>query len=148
MTSVERSSRVSGVGDEAIDRVGHLVANDREFVHGHERLVFAVDLLMAYQTSSCDHVCGHPVTNEENDVLGLALLSQVANEPSSFRLASIVIVEGSSVLARFVKSDAAVGFSRNVDEGGPQSVACEEVFVPCEVPLLQFGFFEVEKLCY
>jgi hypothetical protein len=148
VTRVERSSRVGGISDEAVNRVGHLVAKNREFVHSHERLVFTIDLLVGNQTSSCDHVCGHSVTDEENNVLGLALLSQITNEPSSFRLAAIVVVESSCVLARLVKGNAAVGFGRDIDERGLLRVAGEEVFVPCEVPLLQFRFLKVEELCY
>ncbi len=146
MTSVERSSRVGRIGDEAVERVGHLVANDRELIHGHQRLVFAVDLLVGDQSSGSDHVCRHSVTNEEDNVLGLPLLSQVANDPSSLGFATIVVVESGSVLAGLVESDAAISFGRNVDQGGLLRIAGKEVFVPRKVPLLQLGLVEVEVL--
>jgi hypothetical protein len=146
VTSVERSSRVGRIGDEAVERVGHLVTNDGKLIHGHQRLVFAVDLLVGDQSSGSDHVCRHSVTNEEDDVLGLALLSQVTDEPSSLGFATIVVVESGSVLAGLVESDAAIGFGRNVDQSGFLRIAGKEVFVPRKVPLLQLRFVEVEVL--
>jgi hypothetical protein len=103
---------------------------------------------MANKPCRCNHIRRHSVTDEEDNVLGLALFSQVANEPSGFRLTAIVVVESSDVLARFVKGNAAVPFCGNVDEGWLLRVPCEKVFVPCEIPLFQFGFFEVEEFGY
>lgn len=128
VSSVERSSRVGRIGDEAVNRVGHLVTENREFVHGHGALVLSVDGLVCDQACGRDHVGGHTITNEENDVLGLALLSQVANEPGSLSAGAIVVGESGSVLAWLVKCDAAVGLGRDVDQSRLLGIAGKEIF--------------------
>lgn len=127
MASVESSSRVGRISDEAVNRVGHLVTEHGKFVHRHSGLILSVDALMTDQACGRDHVGGHTVSNEENDVLGLALLSQVTDKPSRLGLTAVVVVEGGGVLARLVESNTAVGFGGNIDEAGLLRIASEEV---------------------
>lgn len=91
------------------------MADNRELVHGHCGLVFSVDALVSYQAGSRDHICGHAIAYEEDDVLGLAFLSQIADEPGRLRLGSIVVGEGCHVLARLVKRNAAIGLGCDID---------------------------------
>lgn len=100
----------------------------RELVHGHGGLVLSVDALVTDQACGRYHIGGHTISNEEDDVLGLAFLSKVANKPSSLGLAAVVVVEGGGVLAGFVQSNTAVGLGRNIDEAGVLCVASEEVY--------------------
>lgn len=117
VSGVEGSSRVGRIGNEAVNGVCHLMTEDGEFVHGHGGLVLSVDALVSDQAGGRDHVRGHTITNEQNDVLGLALLSQVTDEPSCLSLAAVVVVEGCSVLARLVERNATVGLGGDIDEG-------------------------------
>lgn len=91
VTRVERRGRVGGIRDVAVDGVGHLVTENRELVHGHLGQVLAVDALVADQACSRDHARGHTITNEKNDVLGLLLLSKVADNPVGNSLGAIVV---------------------------------------------------------
>lgn len=115
VSSVERSSGVGRISDEAVNGVGHLVTEHGELVHGHGGLVLSIDALVSDQAGGRDHVGGHTVTNEQNDVLGLALLSQIANKPSSNGLGAVVVVESGSILARLVESNTAVGLGSYID---------------------------------
>jgi hypothetical protein len=104
------------------------VTENGELVHGHCSLILSVDTLVSDQACGCNHVCGHAVANEENNVLRLALLSEVLDEPLCFGLASIVIIQRSNILARLVKSNTTVGLCGNVDESCLLRVTCEEIF--------------------
>jgi hypothetical protein len=164
MSSVESRSRVGRIGDEAVNGVRHLVAENREFVHGHGGLVLSVDALVSDQACGRDHVGGHTIANEENDVLGLALLGQVANEPGSLSLAAIVVVECSGVLSGLVKGNTAVRFRSDVYKRRRLCVPGKKVWYEIsfhhtfellhnlltlpisKVPLLQLWFFNLEVL--
>ena len=108
--------------------MGHLVTEHGELVHGHCGLVLSVDALVTDQACGRDHVGGHTISNEEDDVLGLALFSKVANKPSSLGLAAVVVIEGGSVLAGLVESNTAVCLSCDIDEAGILCIASEEVY--------------------
>lgn len=127
VTSVESSGGVGRVGDETVNGVGHLVAENGELVHGHGSLVLSVDALMTDQACGRNHVGGHTISDKEDDVLSFALLGQVTNEPFSLCLAAVVIVERSSVLAGLVKSNTTVGFGGDIDETSIFGVASEKV---------------------
>lgn len=116
VSSVECSSGVCRISDEAVNGVGHLVTEHGELVHGQSGLVLSVDALVSDQACSCDHVGGHTVTNEQDDVLGLALLSQVADQPGSDGLGAIVVSESCSVLARLVERNTAVSLRSDIDD--------------------------------
>jgi hypothetical protein len=134
--SVEGCRGVGRVGDEAVDGVGHLVAENGKLVHGHGSLVLSVDALVSDQTCGRNHVRGHAVANEKDNVLRLALLGEVLDEPLCFGLASIVVIERSNVLARLVKSNTTVSLCGNVDESWLLGVACEEI---CPMGLARFS---------
>lgn len=74
-----------------------------------------------------DHVCGHTITNEEDDVLRAADLGHVTNEPSRLGLSTVVVCQSSDVLARLVQSHLAVSLRSDIDEGGPFGIPGEEV---------------------
>lgn len=92
------------------------------------------------------HVGGHAIANEENDVLGLALLGNVADNPLGVGLGAVVVVEGDGVLAGLVEGDAAVGLGGDVDDGGGFGVLGVQVLEPLELPLLNLGLVELEGL--
>jgi hypothetical protein len=127
VSGVEGSSGVGRISDEAVDGVGHLVTQYWKIIHCHGCLVLSVDALVCDQAGRRDHVCGHTITNEEDDVLGLALLSQVANDPVGCGSAAIVVGEGGSVLARLVKSNTAVCLGRNIDASKLLCVTSEQI---------------------
>lgn len=127
VASVQSRRRVGRVGDEGVDRVGHLVAQDRELVHLHLRLVLSIDRLVTDQASSCDHVGGHTITNKHDDVLGFALLCKVADKPGSLGRAAIVVVERRRIFSRLVQGQPAVGLCADVYYCVPLGVASEEV---------------------
>lgn len=54
MASVKGRGRVGRVGDVAVDGMGHLVTDDGELIHLHERLVLSVDALVSQKTGSGD----------------------------------------------------------------------------------------------
>jgi hypothetical protein len=66
---------------------------------------------MGDQTCCGYHVCAHAITNEQDNVLGLANFIQVSDEPLSRCLISIVVCQGGDVFTRLVQSDFAVGFA-------------------------------------
>lgn len=41
-------------------------------VHLHKSLITTIDALMCDQSGSSDHVLGHAITNEQDDILGRA----------------------------------------------------------------------------
>jgi hypothetical protein len=129
VSSVEGRSGVGRISDEAVNGVGHLMSEDRELVHGHGGLVLSVDALVSDQACGRDHVGGHTIANEEDDVLGLALLSQIANKPGSLGLAAIVVVERGNVLSGLVEGNATVGLGGDVDQSGLLRITSEKVFM-------------------
>lgn len=96
--------------------------------------------------ASTYHVGGHAVTNEEDDILGLALLGNVADNPVGGGLAAIVVVKGDLVLAGLVEGNAAVGLGGDVDDGGGLGILGVEVLEPLELPLLELGLGNLEGL--
>lgn len=78
MPCVESRGRIGGIRDEGVDGVGHLVAENRELVHLHFRLVLTVHGFVTNQAGGRDHVGGHTVADKEDDILCLALLSKVS----------------------------------------------------------------------
>lgn len=127
VSSVESCSGVGRIGDEAVNRVGHLMTKNREFVHCHGGLVLSIDALVSDQACGRDHVGGHAITDEEDDVLGLALLSQIANEPGSFGLAAIVVVESGNVFTRLVECNTTVCLGGYVDQSGLLRILREKI---------------------
>ena len=107
--------------------MGHLVANDREFVHLHHALVTAVDAFVRYEACCGDHVGCHSIANEEDNVLGLSNRSKVADKPLRSGRRSVVVGECRGVLAGFVQGNLPIGFGGDVDECGFLIVECEEV---------------------
>ena len=54
VASVQSRGRVGRVGDVGVNGVSHLVAEDRELVHLHASLVFAIDALVSEKAGSRD----------------------------------------------------------------------------------------------
>ena len=128
MTGVQGRSRVGGISDKGIQGVGHLVAKDRELVHGHPGLVFPVDRLVGDQAGSRDHVGGHAIGDEEDNVLRLGALRRVADNPVGGGGGAIVVGQHGLVLARTVEGDATVGLGGDLDERGFLRVLCKEIY--------------------
>lgn len=166
MAAVESGSGVCRVGNVGVDGVGHLVADDGELVKLELGLVLPVDALVSEKTSGSDlegvgqplvaqwlgrekvayHVGGHAITNEEDDILSLALLGKVTDKPLGSCLLSVVVVKGDSVLAGLIEGNLAVGFGGDVDDRGRLGVLGEEVLVPGKLPGLYLGLLDVEGL--
>ena len=125
VASVQSSCGVGRVGDERIHGVGHLVAQDRELVHLQLGLVLSIDALVCNQTSSSDHVGGHSVTDEEDDVLSATLLGNITDEPVGNGLLLAVVGQDSLILAWLVERKVSVGLGGNVDKGGLFSILSE-----------------------
>lgn len=51
-------------------------------VHHHLSLVAAIDAFVGNETSSSDHIRGHTIANEQDDILGFTDLLEVANQPT------------------------------------------------------------------
>lgn len=83
---------------------------------------------MTIQIAYGDHVGGHTVTDEEDDVLGLANLLEVTNSPVSDGLGAIVVGQGSSVSSRVLEEQAAVCLGCDIDERGSTSISGEKVW--------------------
>jgi hypothetical protein len=141
VSSVEGRSRVGRISDEAVNRVGHLVTEDGELVHGHSGLVLSVDGLVSDQACGRDHVGGHTIANEEDDILGLAFLDQVANKPSSLSLAAIVVVERSGVLPGLIDGNTTVRFRGDIHKRRLLCVPGEEVWH-------QISVLYISKFCF
>ena len=101
---------------------------------------------MRARSSTAYHVGGHAVTNEEDDILGLALLGDVADNPVGGGLAAIVVVEDDLVIAGLVEGNAAVGLGSDIDDGGGLGVLGIEVLIPLELPLLELRLRNLEGL--
>jgi hypothetical protein len=147
MTRVERSGRVGRVGDEGIDRVGHLVANliemvrivntsrssvhayHRKFVHGHLRKVTTIIRLMRDQASSRDHVSGHTIADKEQGVLGLADFRQIFYGPVC-RCVSAIVAKDGFIFARLVERHTSISLGRDIDERRALNVLSEQVLIP------------------
>lgn len=71
--------------------MGHLVAQHREFIHLHLRLILAVDGTVSNHTGSSDHVGSHAITDEHDDVLCLADLFEILDNPGGSGLLAVVI---------------------------------------------------------
>lgn len=128
--------------------MGHLVTEDRELVHGHLAQVLAVNALVADQACGRDHAGGHTITNEENHVLSLLLLGEVADNPVGNSLGAIVVAQSGGILARLVERNAAVGLGCDIDNGWCLRVLSEVVLVPLELPLLNLWLGDIEELGY
>ena len=105
----------------------HLVSQNRKLVHCHFRQVPAIDTFMGDQTCCGYHVCGHAITNEKDNVLGLANFTQVSNEPISRCLVPIVVCQGGNVFTRLVQCDSAVGFAGDFHQTRFLGVSGKEV---------------------
>jgi hypothetical protein len=82
---------------------------------------------VADQAGCRDHVGGHTVADEENDVLGLALFSEIADEPCGLGLAAIVVAESRGVLARLVEGNTTVGLGGYIYKCLVVGVTSEEI---------------------
>lgn len=145
VAGVQSSGRVGRVGDEGINGVSHGVAEDWKLVHGHLGLVLAVLGLVSDETSSSDHVGGHSVPDEEEDVPCLPDLLHLADGPGgSGGLA--IILEGGLVFTGLIKVDLSVGLGGDVDNGWLASITGKVVLEPSEGPLLELRFGNLEPL--
>lgn len=136
VASIERSSGVGRVGDEGIDRMGHLMSKHGELVHGHGRLVFAIDRLVADQSSRSDHVRRHAVSNEEQNVLGLADLLDIPDMPVR-DCAGAIVVESRHVVAGLIESNASPRLRSHVHDRGRISVLSEQIPASLSTPNLE-----------
>lgn len=109
------------------------IPNDRELVKCHRALVSAIDSLVCKQTSSCHHVGSHTITNEHENVLGLADLLNVSDQPFCDCLGAIV-AEGCCVLARLVQCYSSPGLGSYIDLGWGIGVFGEQISAAELVP--------------
>lgn len=93
------------------------------------------------------HVGGHAVTDEEDDVLSLALSVQRTDNPLGSGGLAAVVVQLDLVLARLVEGKLAVDLGGDVDSRGLLGVLGVEVLEPVERPLLNLGVGDGESLC-
>jgi hypothetical protein len=63
-----------------------------------------------------DHICGHSVSNEQNDVLSLAGLLKVTDFPGRNRLGPIVVIQSGGVQTRVLQVYSAIGFGGDIYE--------------------------------
>jgi hypothetical protein len=52
-----------------------------KFVHLHLGLILAVDALVSDQPSGSDHICGHPISDEEQNILSSARGRYISYKP-------------------------------------------------------------------
>lgn len=135
----ESRSRVGRVGDERVERVGHLRSVGRCLVHLKESLVFTVNRLVSKKTSSGDHRSSHAVTDKVDEVLGLGLLGKGKDLPDSLGLLATVVGELDIVFAGVVQLDVAVRLGKDVDGSLGTGYLSKEVLVPSEVVRLDWG---------
>jgi hypothetical protein len=70
-----------------------------EFVKRQLCLVLAIDALVSDQACSCDHVCGHTFSDEQNHVLRLSYLLERLDFPGSNRGITTIVTQDSFVNA-------------------------------------------------
>jgi hypothetical protein len=92
-----------------------------------------------------NHIGGHSISDEQNDVLCLSHLGQVANQPASMCLLAIVVGQRCGILwesylvrmvgkgtdsctSRLVQSYPAVCFGGNIDHGWSLCIFGEEIW--------------------
>lgn len=148
VTRVESGCRVGRVGDEGVNRMGHLVAKNREGVQSHFGLEFAVDSLVCEMASCRDHIRGHAISNEQDNVLSLSLFFQVPDFPGSNSLRAIVIRQSRRVETWLLQVHPSVGFARHLYQRGCLGVFCEEVFIPREIPMFKRWLNDLEVLSW
>ena len=85
-------------------------------------------------------------TNEKNDILGLPLFGNRADDPVGGCCFTIIVCQSERVLARLGKADTAVDFGGNVDKGAIASVLGIEVLEPRERPCLDRRRLDTEEL--
>lgn len=154
MSCIQSCGRIGRVCNETVDRVGHLVAKYREFVHLERCLVLAINDLVSNQTTClfqhqlklletqtkdthCDHVCCHAISNEENDILCLTLLWHIPHSPGRLGGLAIVVRKHRGILAWLSEIQPAVGLGCYLHQRWCASILCKEIFKPCEVPSLE-----------
>jgi hypothetical protein len=128
VTGIERSRRIGRISDEGVHGVRHLMTQYWELIHRHFGLVLAVDRLVGDQTGGRDHVSGHAISDEEDDILGLANLREIAHHPMSHIGLVAIIVQRGLILAGLVESYAAVSFGGDVDKRGFLCVLGEKIY--------------------
>lgn len=128
------------------------MAEDGELVHVHALRVLAAGVGLGDQAGSGDHGGGHTVTNEQDDVLGLALSDSI-DGPDSLSLLAVVVLEHDLVGTGLLDLDVAPGGGCDMDRGSSALVAIlnlpvgGSVLVVGEVPgLLSIGL-DLGELC-
>jgi hypothetical protein len=81
------------------------------------------------QACSSDHVGSHAISDEKEDVLGLADFRQILDIPVC-SLRCTVVAKDSFILARLEERYAAVGFGNDVDQGRSVGILSEQVLIP------------------
>jgi hypothetical protein len=71
---------------------------------------------MSDETSSGDHVGGHSIANEKDDVLGPSLLGKVPDKPVGRGCLVSIVGQGSLVLSRLIECNSSVGLGGHIDK--------------------------------
>lgn len=120
MARVVGRGRVGRIGDQGIDRVGHDMAQHRELVHMHPLLIQTGDVGLGDQTGGRDHGSRHTIANEQDNILGLALLGDgidIPNQLGSLLIARslILVLEEDFIGTGFTELDVAPGGRGDID---------------------------------
>lgn len=117
---------------------------NRKSIHRHLRFISPIDALMPNQPGGRDHVRRHPISNEENDVLGPLHLGKGPHQPLRHGLGPIVISERRHIVAGLVEGNTPVYFGCNIDDRWLLGVLGEQILIPGEIPALDFGCSDLE----
>lgn len=85
-------------------------------------------------------------TNKQNNVLRLLLRCQGPHNPLGMRRLTSIILQFDIVRAGLVDGEASVRLGRDIDDGRLAGVLGKEILEPLEVPLLELGLPDAEKL--
>lgn len=120
------------------------MAQNGHLIHLQPRLIFPVHTLVRDQACGRDHVGGHAVPDEENDVLRLLHLGQGPDHPIGHGRRSIVVGQRDGVFPRTVQRHPSIDFRRDIDHGWFSGRLGEQIFEPGETPLLELGCGDLE----
>lgn len=128
MARVECCRGVGAIGNIRIQGMRHLMAKYWEFVHLHLGLILAIDALMSDQSSGSDHVCGHSISDEKQNILSSAGSRYISNKPRSDGLCTAVVGQCRSVCSWLVQSHMSVRLSGHIDNRRFLGISSKQVW--------------------
>ena len=88
---------------------------------------------------------GHPISDEQDDVLDDRVITRLAYGPSGDGLL-VPVLEGRGVLARLREGERSVSLGRDVDGRRRLGILSEQVLEPGKVPLFDRSFRGLEEI--